>query len=259
MVPNGQFKIYPGDCLEVLPRLATASIDMVLVDTPFGTNRNDWDSIIPLAPMWEQCRRVIRPHGAIIHFATDPYSAMLISSHQSGYKHKWIWNKRQSGNFAVAKHQPLSVVEEILVFTRDGKRVNYYPQMTTGKPRMRGSKNSAAHGRGFGGMKQVYYQSDQYYPVNILEFAAVSRQQSLHPSQKPVDLLAYLIRTYTNPGETVLDFCMGSGSTGVAAIQEGRWFIGIEKDAEYFEIAQKRIDAQSNATRQGVLLEAGAT
>jgi site-specific DNA-methyltransferase (adenine-specific) len=244
-----------GDCLEIMPGLPDGSIDMILVDTPFGATANRWDAVIPLTPMWEQCRRVIRPYGAIVHFAVDPYSSMLVSSHATGYKHKWIWNKRQSANFAVAKYQPLSVFEEILVFTRNGERVNYYPQMTTGKTRMRGSRNSDAHGRGFGGMKQIYYESDQYHPVNILEFAAVPRQHSLHPSQKPVDLLAYLIRTYTQLGETVLDFCMGSGSTGVAAIQEGRRFIGIEKDAAYFEIARQRMERVSAQYTQAMLME----
>jgi site-specific DNA-methyltransferase (adenine-specific) len=135
----------------------------------------------------------------------------------------------------------MSITEDILVFTGNGERVNYYPQMRKGKMRYRGSKNSANHGRGFGGMKQVYYQSDEYYPISLLEFAAVARQHSLHPSQKPTELLEYLIRTYSLEGDTVLDIAMGSGSTIIAAAHCGRNAIGIEKDAAIFATAQKRI------------------
>lgn len=258
--------LYNGDCLDLLHQIPDRSIDLILVDEPFGSTSNPWDTMIDQAQVWAHKLRLIRQGGAIIHFAADRFGAMLVMAHAKGYKHRWIWNKAQSGNFAVAKHQPLSVyeelkiftsagepiavgntefdtVEDVIVFTAKGEKVNYRPRMRTGKMRIRGSINSQNHGRGFGGMKQVYYQSDQYYPTNILNFPAVSRRNSLHPSEKPVELLAYLIETYSLPGATVLDYCMGSGSCGEAAIMSGRNFIGIEKDQEIFRIASRRIGA----------------
>lgn len=232
--------LHLGDGLGVMASFPSDSIDMILVDTPFGTTKNPWDKMLDLDEMWAQSCRVIKPGGAIVHFATNPYAAILIMSHLKGYKHKWVWSKKQSGNFAVAKHMPMSVDEDILVFTARGERPNYNPIMRKGKMRHRGSKNSAHHGRGFGGMKQVYYQSDEYYPTSILEFAAVARRQSLFPSQKPVALLTYLIQTYTNPGDIVLDFCMGSGSTVVAAVECGRHGIGIESSPDIYAIAESR-------------------
>lgn len=248
-----------ADCLDALVHVPDKSIHLILTDEPFGTTRNPWDTPIPQDKIWEHKKRILAPGGAIVHFATEPYTSILITGNMRGYKHKWIWNKRQSGNFAVAKHQPLSIFEEIpvfdfnednedveyeeiVVFSAEGKRIAYYPKMRTGKMRMRGSKNSDKHGRGFGGMNQVYYQSNEYYPTNILDFPAVSRKKSLHPSEKPVPLLEYLIKTYSLTGETVLDYAMGSGSTGEAALGTNRTFIGIERDADIFKIAQKRID-----------------
>lgn len=241
------YELHDGEAIEIMQAMPDNNVDMALLDLPFETTQNEWDKLIPVQPMWEQLRRLVKPHGAIVCFAQDPFSSLLVASHFVGYKHKWVWSKKQSGNFAVAKHQPLSVTEDVLVFTGRGERANYYPIMRKGKLRYRGSKKSTKHGRGFGGMKQVYYQSDEYYPTNLLEFAAVARQHSLHPSQKPVELLRYLIETYSLPGDTVLDISMGSGSTVIAAIDAERRAIGIEKNADIFATAQKRIHEHTQA------------
>lgn len=232
-------ELHWGNCLEVLPTFAPCSINAVICDLPYGTTSNKWDSPIPLAPLWDQLRRIVKPHGAIVLFATQPFSSELVTSNRKGYRHKWTWNKRQAGNFAVAKHMPLTVDEDILVFTTSGESVNYYPIMRTGRMRTKGGKASAKNGRGFGGLTNISYRSDQYHPTSILEFASVPRTQRQHASQKPVPLLRYLIETYTQPGEVVLDCAMGVGSTGVACKETGRRFVGIELDREYYEIAQK--------------------
>jgi len=230
-----------GDCLEVGKKVEDNSVDMALLDLPFGKTRNKWDCIIDPAAMWELLSRIMKPGGAVACFAVQPFSSILVNSNLRGYKHTWYWDKTQSGNFAVAKFQPLSIVEEVLVFTCNGEKTNYYPKMRKGKMRYRGSKNSIKHGRGFGNIDQVYYQSDEYYPTNILKFPAVSHKGNLHPSQKPAPLLQYLIETYTLPGETVIDIAMGSGSTIEAAIKSGRDAIGIENDPEYYSVACTRI------------------
>lgn len=234
-------ELHWADCFDVFPSIKDQSIDLVLCDPPYGTTKNNWDSELPLRTLWGNLNRIIKPNSAVVLFGQNPFSSALLVSNYHGYKHTWHWNKKSSANFAVAKYMPLTVTEDILVFSKDGEKVNYYPQMLEGKLRYRGSKNAKSNGAGFGGIKQVYYQSNQYYPTNLLEFSVVPRKQSKHPSQKPVDLLEYLIKTYSLEGQTVLDFTMGSGSTGVACKNTNRSFIGIEKEKEYFDIAKQRI------------------
>ena len=235
------YKLYYGDSLDIMPTLPDKSVDAIICDLPYGVTSCAWDSVIPFDELWPQYKRLIKPNGAIVLFGTQPFTSALVMSNVRGYKHRWVWNKRQGGNFAVTKFMPLSVDEDVIVFTGEGERVNYFPIMKRGQLRHRGMTNSAKNGRGFGGVKAVYYESDQLFPKSILEFPVVVRSQSLHPAQKPVDLVAYLIRTYTRTGDTVLDNCMGSGTTGVAGRLTYRNFIGMERDAEYFAIAQKRI------------------
>jgi site-specific DNA-methyltransferase (adenine-specific) len=237
------YRLFCGDCLDVLPGLEAGSIDAIIADPPYGTTACAWDSVIPLEPMWAELKRVIKPRGAIVLFGSKPFSAALVMSHARGYKHEWIWKKHLAGNFAVVKYMPLSMTESIMVFTKNGERANYYPQMRKDKQHTRGggTNSSGKLGRGFGGLTVLKYESDEYYPQNVLDFREVNRTESLHESQKPVDLLRYLIRTYTNPGETVLDFCFGSGTTGVACRMEGRRFIGVELDPTYYAIAERRI------------------
>ena len=234
--------LYMGNCLEMGKQIEDQSVDMALLDLPFGKTRNKWDILIDPVGMWELLGRIMKPGGAVACFAVQPFSSLLTNSNLKGYKHTWYWDKKQSGNFAVAKYQPLSVMEEILVFTCKGEKTNYYPKMRKGKLRYRGSKNSEKHGRGFGKINQVYYQSDDYYPTNILSFPAVSHRGNLHPSQKSAELLQYLIETYTLPGQTVIDIAMGSGSTVEAAIKSNRKAIGIEKDSGYYQVACERIN-----------------
>lgn len=232
-------KLFNADCFDLFPYIKDKSIDLILVDTPYATTKNKWDTLLDLDLMFRESYRVIKNRCAIIHFAQDKYTAQLIMSQFKNYKHRWVWDKVSSANFAVAKHMPLTVTEDILVFTNDGSKVDYFPKMTKGKLRFRGSKNAKTNGQGFGNVDQIYYQSDEYYPTNLLKFSVVPRRQSLHPSQKPIELLKYLIETYSKEGSTVLDFTMGVGSTGVAC--ENRNFIGIEKEEKFYKIAEERI------------------
>lgn len=231
-------KLLHGDCLDLLSTLPDGCIDMVMTDPPYETTACKWDSIIPLEPMWEQLKRLIKPNGAIVMTAREPFTSILVCSNIKSYKHKWVWNKKQSGSFQNAKYMPLQIEEDVVVFGVG--RVNYYPEMRTGKMRKRGGAKKKSRVVGGGLMDGYKNYSDQYFPVNIIEMVN-PRLNKLHPTQKPVALMEYLIKTYTNGGETVLDFAMGSGTTGVACQNLGREFIGIEKDEKYFEIAQDRI------------------
>ena len=233
-----------GDCLERIKEIPDGSVDMVLADPPYGTTACKWDSVIPFEPMWEQLNRIVKPNGAICLFGIEPFSSALRMSNIKNYKYDWVWDKVGTGGFLNAKKRPLKRIEDICVFS-NGVPV-YYPIMEIrGKPRNKGLYN---HKKGNGDM--VYGKFDntpsfnnEYYPTELLCFSNASQKNKVHPTQKPVDLLEYLIKTYTNDGETVLDFTMGSGSTGVACKNLNRNFIGIEKDETYFKIAQDRIAA----------------
>jgi len=226
-----------GDCLERMKEIPDGSVDMVLTDPPYGTTACKWDTVIDLPLMWEQLKRVIKPNGAIVMTACQPFTSALVMSNPRMFKYCWVWNKKQGGNPLNAKRQPLRVTEDIVVFNSGG----YIPQMRTGRMRKKGGINKQPETTGAVNLDYVSY-SDQYYPTNILDFPNCANKKYLvHPTQKPVALMEYLIRTYTNEGETVLDFTMGSGTTGVAAKNTGRKFIGIELDKEYFKIAARRI------------------
>lgn len=234
-------ELHWADCFDVFPSIKNQSSDLVLCDPPFATTKNLWDQPLEWSLIWQELKRIAKPNAAIVLFSQFPFSADLLQSNREGYKQYWVWNKKLAGNFAVTKYMPLSITELILVFTANGEKVNYYPQMEKGTERYRGSKNAKTNGQGFGNIEQVYYKSDERYPKNLVEFSTVNRRQSKHPSQKPVELLEYLIKTYSLEGETVLDFTMGSGSTGVACKNTNRNFIGIEKEKEYFDIAKQCI------------------
>lgn len=242
-----------GDCHLELQKLDSHSIDLVLCDPPYATTKNLWDQPLKWDLIWQELKRITKPNAAIVLFSQFPFTADLLQSNREGYKHYWIWNKKLAGNFAVTKYMPLSITELILVFTANGGKVNYYPQMEKGKERYRGSKNAKTNGQGFGNVEQIYYKSDERYPKNliqeeenlpdgeVLEFSTVNRRQSLHPSQKPVELLKYLVKTYSKENDIVLDFTMGVGSTGLAC--KNRSFIGFELDNNYFEIAKGLLNA----------------
>jgi site-specific DNA-methyltransferase (adenine-specific) len=225
-------KLINGDCLEEMKNIESGSIDMVLTDPPYGTTACKWDSIIDLPLMWEQLKRIIKPNGAIVMTASQPFTTTLIASNMKMFKYCWVWHKRTSANVGAARFQPLKTHEDIVVFS--GK---YKPQMTTGKMRMKGGK--AKGGEANGSMPAKYYKSDKYHPTSVLD---IKTDRGFHPTQKPVALMEYLIKTYTNEGETVLDFACGSGTTGVACKNLSREFIGIELDKGYFDIATKRIN-----------------
>ena len=234
-----------GDCLEQMDLLIEQGVvvDCVLTDPPYGTTACQWDSVIPFDKMWRRLNRLIKPNGAIILFGRAQFTAKLICSNLKNYKHKWVWNKKQTGSFANAKYMPLQIEEDILIFTAKGGKVIYYPIMRKGKMRKKGGSTKQIQSMSKFLKPEYYSYSDTYFPVNIIEVAnCAKKKERIHPTQKPVQLMEYLIKTYTNEKETVLDFTMGSGSTGVAAINLNRNFIGIENNEEYFNIAKQRIN-----------------
>lgn len=241
-----------GDCLELMPSIPDKSVDMILCDLPYGTTACKWDVIIPFEPLWKEYNRIIKDRGCIALFGSEPFSSYLRMSNIKNYKYDWIWNKDQGGNFVNSKIQPLKVIENISIFNSG----IYYPIMTDAKkenirPIQDGSKVNIT------GMIQKHsddYNINKRYPKNIINISCNDKEcnklNRCHPTQKPVALLEYLILTYTLETENVLDNCMGSGSTGVACVNQNRNFIGIEKDPDYFEIAEKRI---KEAQEQGRL------
>ena len=243
-----EYKLYNGNCLEIMKDIPDNSIDMVLCDLPYGTTACKWDNVIPFEPLWEQYNRIIKSNGAICLFGSEPFSSALRMSNIKDYKYDWIWRKPRGTGHLNAKKQPLRDAENICVFYK--KQCFYNPQFAKGEPysALKGGKTSKISEKGqttYGTfMNGAEYRNDNNgfrYPKQIIEFGVVERG-TVHPTQKPVALLEYLIKTYTNEGETVLDNCMGSGSTGVACQNTNRNFVGIELDEHYFEVAKKRIE-----------------
>ena len=239
-------ELIQGDCLEVMAGFESESVDMVLCDPPYGTTQCKWDSIIPLEPMWEQLKRVIKPNGAIVITASQPFTSVLVSSNLKMFRHNLVWDKVSPTGHLNAKKKPLLRHEEILIFSHSKHGgFTYNPQMRKGVYRNKSPKRSTDNvkGRCYG---LVTHKSnnfnDDYYPTSLYVHSTANRLNKIHPTQKPVALMEYLIKTYTNEGETVLDFAMGSGTTGVACKNLGREFIGIELDESYFHIALDRIE-----------------
>lgn len=230
-----------GDCLELMKNIPDKSVDMILCDLPYGTTACKWDSVIPFEPLWEQYNRIIKDNSAIALFGTEPFSSKLRLSNISDYKYDWIWDKKIPSGMCNAKIQPMRQTENISIFIK-GKSY-YNPQMIKrDKPiKAGGLKDSYSGGNAGQTMKPLHKTYDEKYPTTLIEFDKV-RRGSLHPTQKPVELLEYLIKSYTNECDLVLDNCMGSGTTGVACINTNRRFIGIELDSTYFQIAKKRIE-----------------
>ena len=237
-------KLYKGDCLEVMKQIPSGSIDAIITDPPYGTTACKWDSVINFELMWEQLNRIIKPNGAIVLFGAEPFSSILRVSNLKNYKYDWVWEKSKATNFLNAKKQPLRAKENILVFYK--KQPTYNPQMTEGKSYNKGIRKKQTKGDVYGAFKQSEVKSEgNRYPRDVLYFkTAESEGKTFHKTQKPVALMEYLIKTYTNENETVLDFTMGSGSTGVAAKNTNRNFIGIEQDENYFNIATERINKE---------------
>jgi DNA modification methylase len=238
--------LYKGDCLEVMKTIESGSIDAIITDPPYGTTACKWDSVIPFEPMWQQLNRIIKPNGAIVLFGSEPFSSALRMSNIKNYKYDWIWEKTTKTNHLNSKKQPLRRSEIISVFYK--KQSTYNPQgiIKTEVSNFRPNHFKYKKGEKVYGEQKEYSSKSNYtnYPDNILTFANPN-SKSLHPTQKPIALMEYLIKTYTNENETVLDFTMGSGSTGVAAKNLNRSFIGIEQDVNYFNIAKERIEKEN--------------
>lgn len=241
--PCGTIRLYHADCLDVLPELGAGSVDAVIADLPYGTTQCKWDSVIPLSALWPLYKKLLKLNGAVVLTASQPFTSALVMSNPSWFRVEWIWEKNAGSNFGTVKFNPMKEHESVIVFSAG--RATYNPIMedraASGLSRVKSVVNynttTEVYGDGLHGCVSSN-RPDQRFPRSIQKF---NRERGLHPTQKPVALFEYLVRTYTNNGETVLDNTMGSGTTGVACINTGRKFIGIEKDAGYFEIAKQRI------------------
>ena len=238
-------KIFNEDCLEGMKRIPDGSIDMILTDPPYGTTACKWDEIIPFEPLWEQYERIIKDNGAIVLTASQPFASALVMSNPKLFKYEWIWDKVLPTGFAIAKHQPMKQHEQVLVFGKG--KVVYNPILTPReKPRVynrthekyEGSENLQKHD----GKDRVL---THYQPRTIIKESNANQKGKVHPTQKPVPLFEYLIKTYTNEGETVLDSCMGSGTTAIACINTNRNYIGFELDEEYYKASLERIRVET--------------
>jgi site-specific DNA-methyltransferase (adenine-specific) len=241
------FELKLGDCLSLMKNIPDNSIDFICCDPPYGTTSIKWDEVLDFDKMWKEYGRIIKPKGVICLFGSQPFSAQLICSKLDWFRYELVWNKNKCGSPGLAKYRPMKTHENILIFYKETGGT-YNPQMEKGEPYSRTSKNPKGYvGRkndhGYGMKPRKSFSNDgTRYPKSVLNISRdFSAQQQVHPTQKPVPLLEWLIKTYSNENEIVLDNCMGSGSTGVAAINTGRRFVGIESNLEYYEIAQKRI------------------
>lgn len=237
---NGE--LYQGDCLDIMPTLPAQSVDMILCDLPYGTTACKWDSIIPFEPLWREYKRLIKPRGAIVLTASQPFTSSLGASAIEWLRYSWTWNKCFAGNFVQAKRMPLKTCEDILIFCVDEVSPYYYPQKTMREKPIKSGGNSQEEGKAIRmkpkpALRKEYFDK---YPETLLTFS-VRDGRGLHPTQKPVALFEYLIKTYTQEGQTVLDNCAGSGTTGVAATNAGRRFVLIEREPKYCEIIEERL------------------
>jgi len=249
-------KIYQGDCLELMKQIEDKSVDMILCDLPYGTTACKWDTIIPFDKLWEQYERIIKPNGAIVLTSSQPFTSALVMSNPKLFKYEWIWQKAVGSNFAALKYQPMKEHENILVF---GKGTTIYNPIKeerkgSGKQRQKAgyanSKATAKTGQFIGGIMDATKRTNDYdelrYPSSIQYFNNRDKDRGMHPTQKPVALFEYLIKTYTNEGDLVLDNCAGSGTTGVACKNLNRNYILIEKEPEYIDIINKRLTQDTN-------------
>ena len=252
MMLNGEFTLMQGDCLERMKEIPDGSVDMVLADPPYGTTACKWDTVIPLDAMWEHLKRLIKPNGAIVMTASQPFTSALVMSNPDWFKYCWVWHKNRPTGHAHAKNKPMKKHEDVAVFSsgttvhasQSKMRMPYFPQgvydIAPVEVDHKGKCTSDAH---FSPRPShgKFTRSKTGYPSSIIKFS--TEMKKTHPTAKPVALMEYLIKTYTNEGDTVLDFACGSGSTGVACVNTSRSFIGIELDPDYFKIAKQRIEA----------------
>ena len=241
-------KLYHGDCLDIMKDIPDKSIDMILCDLPYGTTSCSWDVIIPFDKMWEQYERIVKDKSPIVLTASQPFTSLLVHSRLDFFKHEWIWQKSAGSNFAALKYQPMKEHESVLVFCKNSP--NYFPIMEkrkgSGASRVKYSQKTSKRGEVYGsseytGWEGGYYDADSRYPSSIQFFNNREITRGLHPTQKPVDLFSYLIKTYTKEGDIILDNCAGSGTTGVSAETLKRRYILIEKEDKYCQIIKDRI------------------
>lgn len=239
-----------GDCLELMKRLPNSSVDLILCDLPYGTTACAWDTVIPFEKLWSEYERIAKPEAAIVLFGSQPFTSALILSNLRLFKYCWVWEKSKASNFVHAKYQPLKAHEDVVVFSKmpaaqnaTKRRMNYFPQKSEGKPYNKGTHKGSSDvlSQGCNGAKLVN-ETGARNPRSVQYFRTAESEGKFHPTQKPVALMEYLVRTYTNAGDLVLDNCMGSGTTGVACVNTGRRFIGMENHRPYFEIARQRIE-----------------
>lgn len=238
--------IYNEDCLEGMKRIPDKFVDMILCDLPYGTTACKWDIIIPFEPLWEQYNRIIKKNGAIVLFGNEPFSSALRISNIKNYKYDWKWDKVKPSGFQIAKYKPMSRIEDIMIFTKENEKVNYYPIMVDREKIKKSKVYSSSNSNPLkynDGKERTYTQK---YPQNLLQISNANQKGKIHPTQKPVTLFEYLIRTYTNEGETVMDNCIGSGTTAIACINTNRNYIGFELDKKYYDIACQRIEEHKN-------------
>jgi len=242
-----KIELYHGDCLEVMDRLIEqgVKVDAIITDPPYGITACKWDAIIPFDEMWDKLNKLIKQNSAIALFGNEPFTSLLISSNLKGFKYRWDWNKKIPSGMGSAKYRPMQQSEDICIFTSSGEKTIYNPQMVKrDKPIKSGGnsiKTSVYNDFKCMGEGKEYKKTYEYKnPVTLIEFDKI-RRGGVHPTQKPIELMEYLIKTYTNEGDTVLDFTMGSGTTGLACKNLNRIFIGIELDEAYFKIAEERI------------------
>lgn len=240
-----KYSIKQGNCLDLMAQMESKSIDMILCDLPYGTTRNKWDTIIPFDELWQNYNRVIKDNGAIVLFGNQPFTSHLVISNEKYFRYSLVWVKNKFSDFLNAKRKPMKVNEDILVFYK--KQPTYNPQYTYGEPYTRWNTQNAVNKQTNYGTHNmnVSHSDGKRLPLTVLNFNRVERP--VHPTQKPTDLLSYLIKTYTNENDVVLDNCMGSGSTGVACMETNRKFVGFELDENYFKIAEERIKISSES------------
>lgn len=230
-----------GDCLESMKDIPDDSVDLILCDLPYGTTACKWDSIIPFEPLWENYKRISKKNAAIVLMASQPFTSALVMSNPKWFRYDLVWEKPKASGFLNAKRQPLRAHESILVFSKTAPP--YFPQMTPGEAYDKGIRKAQTEDDVYGAYNQKRINSDGgRYPRSVQKFTTAEREGGFHKSQKPIALMEYLLRTYSSPGDVVLDNCMGSGTTGVACVNTNRKFIGIEKDDGFFEISKKRIE-----------------
>ena len=252
-VKEDNYELYNGDCLEEMKKIPDGSVDLVLVDPPYGTTSNKWDSVIPFEKLWPELNRITKEVSSVVMTASQPFTSVLIMSNIEQFKHEWIWQKNRGSNFLNTMREPMKEHESVICFSKGKWTFNRQMQQRTGSgaDRVKYKLNWDSHSENYQELEGRENQtaSDERVPSSIQKFNVVSGKEKVkHPTQKPIDLMEYLIKTYSNEGDTVIDFTMGSGSTGVACMNLERKFIGIELDKEYFDVALTRIE-KSNIVR----------